>query len=719
MIQDRQRKIFHESWYRLAGSRIALRSSVRIHRQIYRGVLWYVLYEPFTNQYFRLPQGAYSFVSRLSVSRTVGEIWNSMLESGEGDIPGQGEVIEMLAQLYQANMLLYDGVEDGTKLFDRDKKKTRKKVKSTLLNIFFLRIPIFDPDPLLNRLRWLIRILLSKPMALVWLAAIAVAAKYCVENFDALKDQSAGFLSPSNIGWVYVCTVFVKLLHEFGHASVVKKYGGEVHTLGVMFMLLAPLPYVDATASWSFRKKRRRAFVGAAGMLFEFFIASVALILWANLGGGTLRALCYNVFIICSVSTVLFNVNPLMRFDGYYILTDLLDMPNLQQHSVRHLQYLLEHYLFRKRDAEPVAFRTSEKVIYTVYGISSAIYRFFLFAGFIVAISAHYLILSFVMGVLLCLTMVVIPVGKFFRYVFFGPSLLQVRNRAVALTVMFFAALFGGLFYLPVPDTLTAPGVLEARRYENTIAAEGGFAVKVYRGSNSFVMKGDTLLLLQNLELQYAAEGKRSEIQEARQMYYRALNEAPEDMHALTSRLTVLKQELEELEKSERELALVAGMDGIWSAPGIEDFPGRWVARGDSVGILLDTTAFDFLAVVNQEDGARLFAGNPARVSVRLHGDVFKELPVVSAKAIPSAQDRLPSNALGWFGGGEVETKSDGTQEQTAEPVYLVRAELPDTIRVHGLHGRTGKIRILLGYAPLAVQGIRKARQALQKYYKM
>ena len=110
---------------------------------MYRGILWYVLYEPFTNQYFRLPQGAYSFVSRLSSKRTVGEIWNAMLESGEGDIPGQGEVIEMLAQLYQANMLLYDGVEDGTKLFERDKKRSRKKVKSTLLNIFFLRIPVF------------------------------------------------------------------------------------------------------------------------------------------------------------------------------------------------------------------------------------------------------------------------------------------------------------------------------------------------------------------------------------------------------------------------------------------------------------------------------------------------------------------------------------------------------------------------------------------------
>ena len=124
----------------------------------------------------------------------------------------------MLSQLYQANRLSYEGANDGTLLF--------------------------DPDFLLRRLSWLIAVILSKPFLLVWLLTVAVAVNYGVENFDALKDQTHGFLSPSNIGWVYVCTVLVKLIHEFGHASVVKKYGGEVHTVGVMFMLLAPLPYV-------------------------------------------------------------------------------------------------------------------------------------------------------------------------------------------------------------------------------------------------------------------------------------------------------------------------------------------------------------------------------------------------------------------------------------------------------------------------------------------
>lgn len=720
MILDQQRKIFHESWYRLAESKITLRASVRVHRQVYRGVLWYVLYEPFTNQYYRLPQGAYEFISKLSSRKTVGEVWNDLLNSGMENVPSQGEVIEMLSQLYQSNMLLYEGVDDGMMLFDRNKKKVQKKVKATLLNIFFLKVPVFDPEFLLRRLKWLINILLSVPFALVWLAAIIVAAKYGIENFDTLKDQTHGFLSPSNIGWVYVCTVIVKLLHEFGHSAVVKKYGGEVHTVGVMFMLLAPLPYMDASASWSFRKKWHRVFVGAGGMLFEFFIAAVALILWANLGGGILKALAYNVFIICSVSTVLFNINPLMRFDGYYILTDLLDMPNLQQRSVSHLKYLLERYVFRKYDAENVAESWNERFVYTFYGIASAIYRFFLFAGLVIAISEHYLILSFIMGTLLCLTMLVIPFGKFLKYIFAGPALAQVRGRAVFTTLFVLASLVGVLFYLPVPDTFTAPGVIEATRYENGIVGESGMVTDVKHISNDYLHVGDTLMVLKNPELDYKIEEKQGEISEANQMYYRALENAPENMLPIKIRLNVLNQGLNDLLERQKRLTLVAGMDGVLSAGDIENYVGKYIKKGDSVGLLLDTNSFDFVAVVSQEDVSRLFSGVTHKTSIRLNGDAFTELSTDSIQVIPTAQDKLPSNALGWHGGGDIETKTNGYSEQTAEPVYLVRTKLLDKDgRVLKMHGRSGKIRFDLGTKPLALQGIRKVRQALQKYYRL
>ncbi|SMP38073.1 hypothetical protein [Fibrobacter sp. UWB10] len=721
MVLDQQRKIFHESWYRLAESKIALRASVQVHRQVYRGVVWYVLYEPFTNKFYRLPQGAYEFVSRLSVNKTVGEVWNGMLNSATGEIPGQGEVIEMLAQLYQSNMLMYDGIEDGAKLFERNQKQNRKKVKASLLNIFFLKVPLVDPDALLNKLRWLISCLISKPFALVWLLTVIVAAKYGVENFDALKDSTQGFLSPSNIGWVYVCTVFVKLLHEFGHASVVKRYGGEVHTLGVMFMLLVPLPYVDATASWSFRDKSKRMLVGAAGMLTEFFIASIALIIWANLGGGILKNLAYNVIIMASVSTVLFNINPLMRFDGYYMLTDLLDMPNLQQRSVQHLKYLLERYIFFKRDAEPVAETWSERVVYFFYGICSSVYRIFLFTGFIVAISQHYLLLSFFMGILLCLTMVIMPVGRFLKYIFASPGLALVRSRAVILTILFFASVLLFLFNVPVPDTFKAPGVIEARTYENVIVGESGVVEGIYHYAGA-VHKGDTLMQLKNQELENQLEEKRAQLRETTMSYYQALEDAPENMMPLEKRIGALKQELEKLEEDRINLTVIASIDGIWDIKDLDSYKGRFMHQGDSIGLLLDTSAFDFVAVVSQEEGSRLFADKPRTVSIRLNGDAFVEIQVENIMAIPAASDHLPSAALGWLAGGEVETRMSNAQngEQTVEPVYIVRAQMSNNLPAgFKYHGRTGKIRFDLGETPLAIQGIRKVRQALQKYYRM
>ena len=721
MVLDQQRKIFHESWYRLAESKIALRASVQVHRQVYRGVVWYVLYEPFTNKFYRLPQGAYEFVSRLSVNKTVGEVWNGMLNSATGEIPGQGEVIEMLAQLYQSNMLMYDGIEDGAKLFERNQKQNRKKVKASLLNIFFLKVPLVDPDALLNKLRWLISCLISKPFALVWLLTVIVAAKYGVENFDALKDSTQGFLSPSNIGWVYVCTVFVKLLHEFGHASVVKRYGGEVHTLGVMFMLLVPLPYVDATASWSFRDKSKRMLVGAAGMLTEFFIASIALIIWANLGGGILKNLAYNVIIMASVSTVLFNINPLMRFDGYYMLTDLLDMPNLQQRSVQHLKYLLERYIFFKRDAEPVAETWSERVVYFFYGICSSVYRIFLFTGFIVAISQHYLLLSFFMGILLCLTMVIMPVGRFLKYIFASPGLALVRSRAVILTVLFFGSVLLFLFNVPVPDTFKAPGVIEARTYENVIVGESGVVEGIYHYAGA-VHKGDTLMQLKNQELENQLEEKRAQLRETTMSYYQALEDAPENMMPLEKRIGALKQELVKLEEDRINLTVIASIDGIWDIKDLDSYKGRFMHQGDSIGLLLDTSAFDFVAVVSQEEGSRLFADKPRTVSIRLNGDAFVEIQVENIMAIPAASDHLPSAALGWLAGGEVETRMSNAQngEQTVEPVYIVRAQMSNNLPAgFKYHGRTGKIRFDLGETPLAIQGIRKVRQALQKYYRM
>ncbi|MFA6623718.1 MAG: HlyD family efflux transporter periplasmic adaptor subunit [Fibrobacteraceae bacterium] len=721
MVVDKGRKIFHESWYRIAKERIALRASVRMHRQFYNGILWYVLYEPFTNQYFRLQGPAYQFVARLDLQRTVGDVWNALLEKDPDNAPGQGEVIEILSQLYQANMLQYNMADDGSQLLERKSKKTRKKVGSTLLNIFFLRIPLWDPDSFLKRISAIVNAVISKPAAIVWLLTVGYALKLAIENFDILQDQMQGALAPSNLFLLYVSGVFVKAVHEFGHAAAVRKFGGEVHTFGIMFMLLAPLPYVDATASWSFRDKKARVFVSAAGMLLEFFIAGIAMIVWANVGGGPMKSVAYNVLFIASVSTLLFNINPLMRFDGYYIVTDLLDMPNLGQHATTHLKYLLERYAFKKKDSVPVATNAKEKFIYTIYGFASSVYRILLFTGIVISISKQYLILAAIMAISLVISMILLPAGKFIRYVFTGAELVQVRTRAVGGTLLFLGAAAVALLYIPVPDTFTAPGILESTRYENTINKTRGQVTEIRAKPGDFVNAGDTLMLLRNEELDNEIEETRAAYDESGCLYVRALTEAPADMLPLQKRMDVYGQEIGQKEKEKEGLAVRASVSGVWYSTDAQNFAGKWIPQGDSLGQVIDTNEFQFVAVISQEEASRIFASKANSASVRLHGRAFTDLAVKSIRAIPAAQTELPSEALGWQGGGDIEiNRAAGDPKEASEPFYRVEAKFAHKVNgVRFSQGRSGKIHFQLGSTPLAYQGIRKIRQALQKYYRI
>lgn len=718
MVVDQSRKIFHESWYRIANQKIALRSSVRIHRQYYRGVLWYVLYEPFTSQFFRFRENAYEFIVRLSLHKTVEEIWYELLELYPDDAPGQGDIVNLLSTLYQANMLYYNESEDSSQLLERKQTKKNKKIKGTLLNILFIKIPLIDPYPLLKRLQPIIKITISKITFVIWFLLILYAAKVGIENFETLKNEAQGFLSPSNLIWIYACTVFIKIFHEFGHSFAVHRYGGEVHTLGVMFMLLAPLPYMDATASWAFRKKSQRILVGCGGMVFEFFIAAIALIIWSYLGGGTLKAIAYNVFFIASISTLLFNANPLMRFDGYYILTDILDMPNLQKQSKDHLKYILEHYFLKKTDANKVSFSLKESFIYSFYGIASSIYKIILFSGIVIAISNYYLIISLIMGVLLIITMILTPLFHFMKYIFTSSSLILVRTRAITITLFFIGLVYFFLFTIPIPDTMTAHGILEAERYENVVIKTNGKVKEITSFTNTFIDSGASLLVLENPILENLIDEKKAAITEIQYQYKNALNLYPENMMPLSKRIEVLNQELNKLLEDKNNLILNAPLSGIFISDHLSNFQSKWLSKGDSIGFIIDTSRFIFSAVIPQEEAGRIFNSSPEKIKIRLIGNAFSELAVRSTKVIPLAQNQLPSVALGWLGGGEVEVNTS-SENKTVEPFYLIKAQVQSNNEVLFLQGRSGKIHFELGTKPLGMQIIRKIRQALQKYYRI
>ena len=224
-----------------------------------------------------------------------------------------------------------------------------------------------------------------------------------------------------------------------------------VHEFGLMILVFAPLPYVDASAASGFRSKWRRALVGAAGMLVEMFIAALALYVWLAVEPGITQALAYNVMLIAGVSTILFNGNPLLRYDGYYILADLLEIPNLAPRATRYWGYLVDRYVFRTEGLKDFVATDGERVWLLLYAPAAFLYRQAVMLTIAVFIASHYLAVGVAIAIWSLLTGVALPVGKALWLVLASPRLHRNRSRAVTATFGMILAAAIGLFLIPAP----------------------------------------------------------------------------------------------------------------------------------------------------------------------------------------------------------------------------------------------------------------------------
>jgi putative peptide zinc metalloprotease protein len=312
-----QRKTFSESWYRVADLKPVMHPSLKVWRQTYRGDLWFVLEDPVNNVYFRVNYPAYEFLALLSGKRTVSEVWHICLDMFGDEAPTQGEIIQLLGQLYTSNLLLGDIPADTQGLLKRHKKRIQKEVTGQIRSFLFLKIPLLDPNHFLKVFNPFVGWLFSPFGLVLWTLGIVFGLIYSLGNVPDLTSGASSILAPGNIPLLYCGFALSKILHEFGHAFACKSFGvktgtgGHVHKMGVMLMLLTPVPFVDCSSSWAFRSKWQRMVVGMAGMLVDLAVAAACVIIWSQTAeGSTMHSLAYNIMFVTSVSTLLFNGNP-------------------------------------------------------------------------------------------------------------------------------------------------------------------------------------------------------------------------------------------------------------------------------------------------------------------------------------------------------------------------------------------------------------------------
>ncbi len=715
-----QGSTFSESWHRVSNLRLSLRPSVHVRMQRFRGEKWYVLNDPFNNSYFRVRPMAYEFLIRLTPSRTVEEVWDTCLDLHPDSAPGQEDVIQLLTQLYHANLLYTERSTDTQALFDRFRKRKQRETRSRLLSVMFMRIPLFDPDRLLTALLPLITRMFSRMGSLVWLAVVGYAVKTAIDHAGALGNQAQGILAPGNLFLLYVGLVLVKTIHEFGHAMACRRFGGEVHTMGVMLLVFTPLPYVDATSSWSFRNPWERALVGAAGMIAELFVAALCTFVWASTGQGVVNSLAYNIMFIASVSTVLFNGNPLLRFDGYYILSDILDIPNLSTQANLQLRHAVEKYLFGRADSKGAAQTGKEAFWLSTFGVLSGIYRVLVFTGIILFVADKFLLAGLVMALVCVVSWVMVPLYRFFNYLTTDPHLERTRQRAYTVSGLFLGTVLFILVVFPFPNRFRAPGILEAVHYIKVVNDAPGYLEKLHVASGTFVEKDTVLMTFRDRELEIETTRVKAQKSETEALLMKAMSSEIADVKPLQKRLETIENRLLDLDKQNSDLVLVAKQRGLWVAPTAAERIGSYLPKATYIGEIVDPSSFRFTTTVSQDDAASLFGGKIQSAEVRIAGHAGTDIKATGYRIIPFEQKKLPSAALGWFGGGDIAVSSkDDTGTLAAESFFAIEADLPFGKDVAFYQGRAGKIRFTLEPEPLIVQGWRALRQLLQKRYRV
>lgn len=715
-----QRPTFSESWHRVADLKVALRPSVEVRKQLFRGQVWYLLQDPFSNNYYRLRPEALDFIKRLRKPLTIAQVWAECLEVSPATAPGQEEVIQLLAQLYHANLLYCELPIDSQQLFARYQKQQQRELRSKFFNLMFLRIPLFDPSRLLDRYQLLVKLLVGRWAALLWVLTLVWAGKSVLENSGQLLSEVPNLFQFNNLLLFYGGLLVTKTLHEFGHTLVCRKYGGEVHSIGVMLILFSPLPYMDATASWAFQDRRQRIMVAASGMLFEFFAAACAALLWVNTGPGIVHGFALNMMVVASVSTLVFNLNPLLKYDGYYILSDLLDIPNLQERSVAQLKYLADRWLFGNRAAAQRSESTAEACWLSTYALLSWVYRILVYGTILLFVADRYLLLGVLLATLCIFNWGLLPLGRFVLYLFGSSQLAGRRWRAITVCL-------GGLFLflcllavLPVPHSFRAPGIVVAESIVPVLTETAGQLLDLRVNNGVRVEKGAVLAVMNNPELELEKAALMGQQVEIEAQLQQSIAIAGADTQAiLEQQLANIRAKLQRLAGQQQGLTITAPAAGLWVDREAKQLKEAWLKRGTLLGQLVVPDRYNFSAVISQEEATNLFDGQKIeQVGVRLTGQSAKPVRVSDYQIIPFQQQQLPSAALGWKAGGAIAVSADDQQGlQTLEPYFRIDAVLESESSAVLNHGHSGQIRFDLPAEPLLSQLLRLARQFFQKRY--
>jgi putative peptide zinc metalloprotease protein len=664
----------------VAGLRPRVASHVTVARHRYGSQAWYALSDPASGRVHRVTPAAYLFAARLDGQRTVDAIWQEMVAEMDTEAPSQEAVINLLMQLHGADLLAGDIPPDAAELLSRRDRLTRSIWIRNLRSPLSMQIPLINPDRFLTRTLPLVQPLFSWFSLVAWLALMAAALMTVGQHWSELTENILDrVMATQGLFALALCYPVIKVLHELGHGYAAKRLGCEVREMGVMLLVLFPVPYVDASTSAALPGKWQRAGVAAAGIIVELTLAAIAALVWASAEPGVVRAAAFNVMLIGGVSTVLINGNPLLRFDGYYVLSDVVEVPNLTQRGVRYLGYLINRYAFRVPSLPVFTAAGHERVTMLIYTPLSWCYRLLVLVGVATFVAANYFVIGVAIGAFTLTVGFTLPAAKALWRVAMGPQYRLCRGRAAGLTFGAIALAVAVVLTVPAPVHSTAEGVIWVPRDAIVRAGTDGFVRGVAAGPGAHVAAGDTLFVLEHPIAEAKLRVTAARVDELEAKY---TAEWVDDRIAAEVTKYELTQEKAALAREQYRISrqtVAAASEGTFNAVRpAADMMGRYVKVGEIMGYVTPTSGRVARVVVPQSD-IELVQNHLVDVRIRL-ADRHTDLRSSVVRAVPAAEEDIPSQALAAVNGGTIATDPrDGKSTKAFERLFQFDVALPDT----------------------------------------
>jgi len=650
-----------------------LRSDLVIIKQFYEGRTYYVVKDPISLQYFRLTAEDYFLATLFDGRRTMSQVRAAYVDR----FPhlrldySEEEIEERVSRFANDLGLLQFLSVQGARLKPRydaireNKKKAKGGGLYNLANtIFFARFSVYDPDRLFARM--------AKPIWWIWtrqslwISICMVAAAVCVvyQKYDATGALMSRFFSLNNIALIWVTTILIKSIHELGHGLTCKHFGGEVHEVGVMLLVFTPYFFVNVSDSWVMPDRNKRILISAAGIYVELVLASLATFLWAIVQPGPLQQELWNIMVIASISTLIFNANPLMRFDGYYIMTDWIEVPNLCTKSRSFIGYQVKRLIFGSdyEDASMARLPLPRRRfgLFYFYAVASYLYGYFVIyklARYMGPHLAPFGLQKFAtwFSAIALTSWVVMPFWSFMK------SLQLTRDdwrpggrlRRLGLVGGSALAIFAVCCFLPCELVIKRNVAVELASPEAIRPDVEGFIQEIYVKEGDKVAPGAALALLSNRDVEQDLEQARAQVAVARANVQRALAaDQPGELREAQAVQARLERNLNDSQQNEDHLILrsklggtvlthdlqlqlykrlhlnetfceVAPLDSMRIVVPLNEKQVRWVRKGQPVEI--KSYAYPGTAIhgVIAADPVILIGDDmPAAFSARRHGDV-------------------------------------------------------------------------------------------------